>query len=260
MCGEKAQERLREVILERRRRPRPLEAEIEARREEIAIRVEELEMLDEMLELDKQALEELAIESRPRVEATAKPTRTTPARTPTKERVSVTEEAARDYMVGEGTFTIPRVAEFFGCSPVTARRLIEAQVEAKKVVKTDELEAPRGGHGRQSHVYRWTGVVGASDPTSRPTHDRPSGPRRNGAPVSSGNSVGRIKDAGIRELVESKRGEGWVPTRTGSGHIALRKEGVGTVTVGNTPSDHRATKNARAQLKRLDREAELVPA
>lgn len=264
MCGEKAQERLREVILERRKRARRLEVEIESRREEIAVREEELEMLAEATEADKEALQELSVEM---ARETREPLAARkPAPSEHKERTFVTKEQVRDVMVELGEFATWQVAELLDVSTVTARRYIDEYVEDGMAVDTDRKMAPRGGKGRQSIVFRWTGKQGAADPKNRPVvrEQVPRGVRFSGPQNGNGNGngVGKIANRDIRRIVDERTADGWEAKRTGSGHIALAKKGVGQVSLGNTPSDHRAVKNAEKQLERLERQAEadLVPA
>lgn len=49
-------------------------------------------------------------------------------------------------------------------------------------------------------------------------------------------------------------GQGWSVSRTNGGHIRFTKAGCATIFTSSSPSDHRAEHNARAQLRRADRQ------
>jgi hypothetical protein len=59
----------------------------------------------------------------------------------------------------------------------------------------------------------------------------------------------------LERLLRRARASGWVVARTRSGHWRLRYWGGGIVVIGSTPSDHRALRNFRAQLRRAERRA-----
>ncbi|MBX6020411.1 type II toxin-antitoxin system HicA family toxin [Pseudomonas aeruginosa] len=61
----------------------------------------------------------------------------------------------------------------------------------------------------------------------------------------------------LRALIEFALGEGWRVKRTRGGHLMFTKPGYSTIYTSSTASDHRASRNARAQLRRADRQ---VPA
>ena len=57
--------------------------------------------------------------------------------------------------------------------------------------------------------------------------------------------------ARLRALIEFALGEGWHVKRTRGGHLMFTKPGCAA-------SDHRASRNARAQLRRADRQAPVA--
>lgn len=54
----------------------------------------------------------------------------------------------------------------------------------------------------------------------------------------------------LRPLIEFALNEGWRVVRTPGGHLKFTKAGLAPVFTGSTPSDHRADRNGRAQLRR----------
>ncbi|ANF26268.1 TPA: type II toxin-antitoxin system HicA family toxin [Pseudomonas aeruginosa] len=67
----------------------------------------------------------------------------------------------------------------------------------------------------------------------------------------------------LRALIEFALGEGWRVVRTSGGHLKFTKPGCASIYTGSpsiytssTASDHRADRNARAQLRRADRQAQ----
>nr|WP_288356111.1 hypothetical protein [uncultured Pseudomonas sp.] len=61
----------------------------------------------------------------------------------------------------------------------------------------------------------------------------------------------------LKDLVAFALGEGWVVTRTQGGHLRFTKTGCAPIFTSSTPSDHRAGRNARAQLRRAQSSNEL---
>ena len=59
----------------------------------------------------------------------------------------------------------------------------------------------------------------------------------------------------LRGLIEFALGEGWKVVRTRGGHLLFTKQGCAPIYTSSTASDHRAERNARAQLRRADRQA-----
>jgi len=59
----------------------------------------------------------------------------------------------------------------------------------------------------------------------------------------------------LRALIEFALGDGWCVVRTSSGHLKFTKQGCASIFTSSTASDHRADRNARAQLRRADRQA-----
>lgn len=53
-----------------------------------------------------------------------------------------------------------------------------------------------------------------------------------------------------KPIVEHARAHGWELTRTRGGHLRLRSPHGATVLFGCSPSDHRAVRNLRADLRR----------
>jgi len=61
----------------------------------------------------------------------------------------------------------------------------------------------------------------------------------------------------LRALIDFALGEGWHVVRTPGGHLKFTKPGCASVYTSSTASDHRADRNARAQLRRSDRQAPI---
>lgn len=59
----------------------------------------------------------------------------------------------------------------------------------------------------------------------------------------------------LRALIEFALSEGWHVKRTPGGHLKFTKRGCAPIYTSSTASDHRASLNARAQIRRADREA-----
>lgn len=62
----------------------------------------------------------------------------------------------------------------------------------------------------------------------------------------------------LRALIEFALGEGWRVKRTRGGHLMFTKPGCAAIYTSSTASDHRASLNARAQLRRADRQAQAA--
>ena len=60
----------------------------------------------------------------------------------------------------------------------------------------------------------------------------------------------------LRALIEFALGEGWRVVRTSGGHLEFTKQGCASIYTSSTASDHRADRNAHAQLRRADRQAQ----
>lgn len=60
----------------------------------------------------------------------------------------------------------------------------------------------------------------------------------------------------LKPLIELAQAEGWQVTRTARGHLELTKPGLPPIYTSSTSSDHRATRNALARLRRETRVAE----
>lgn len=61
----------------------------------------------------------------------------------------------------------------------------------------------------------------------------------------------------IKQIVQDAESRGWTREPSRNGHIKLRHPTTGRMVVmASTPSDVRALKNIRAELKRKEREAE----
>lgn len=58
----------------------------------------------------------------------------------------------------------------------------------------------------------------------------------------------------LHELIEFALAEGWRVMRTRNGHLRFTKPGYASIYSGATASDHRASLNARVQLRRADRQ------
>lgn len=54
----------------------------------------------------------------------------------------------------------------------------------------------------------------------------------------------------LRALIEFALAEGWQVVRTPGGHLKFSKRGCASIYTSSTASDHRASVNARAQLRR----------
>lgn len=59
----------------------------------------------------------------------------------------------------------------------------------------------------------------------------------------------------LRTLIEFALSEGWHVKRTPGGHLKFTKRGCAPIYTSSTASDHRASLNARAQIRRAEREA-----
>ena len=59
----------------------------------------------------------------------------------------------------------------------------------------------------------------------------------------------------LRALIEFAVGEGWHVKRTPGGHLKFTQAGCAAIYTSSTASDHRAALNARAQIRRAEREA-----
>ena len=59
----------------------------------------------------------------------------------------------------------------------------------------------------------------------------------------------------VRALIEFALAEGWRVKRTPGGHLKITKHGCAPIYTSSAASDHRASLNARAQIRRADREA-----
>ena len=64
----------------------------------------------------------------------------------------------------------------------------------------------------------------------------------------------------LRALIEFAVGEGWHVKRTPGGHLKFTKAGCATIYTSSTASDYRADLNARAQIRRAEREARMARA
>lgn len=66
----------------------------------------------------------------------------------------------------------------------------------------------------------------------------------------------------LRALIDFALGEGWHVVRTPGGHLKFTKPGRASIYTSSTASDHRAGLNARAQLRRAERQAAIkrIPA
>lgn len=62
----------------------------------------------------------------------------------------------------------------------------------------------------------------------------------------------------LRALIDFALGEGWCVVRTPGGHLKFTKPGCASIYTGSTASDHRAGLNARAQLRRAERQAQAM--
>lgn len=62
----------------------------------------------------------------------------------------------------------------------------------------------------------------------------------------------------LRALIDFALGEGWHVVRTPGGHLKFTKPGCASIYTSSTASDYRAGLNARAQLRRADRQAQAT--
>ena len=62
----------------------------------------------------------------------------------------------------------------------------------------------------------------------------------------------------LRALIEFALGEGWKVVRTRGGHLLFTKPDCAPIYTSSTASDYRAERNARAQLRRADRQAQAA--
>ncbi|MCC4595475.1 type II toxin-antitoxin system HicA family toxin [Xanthomonas campestris pv. phormiicola] len=59
----------------------------------------------------------------------------------------------------------------------------------------------------------------------------------------------------LRPLIEFALSEGWQVSRTSGGHLKFFKQGLPPIYTSSTTSDHRTERNARAMLRRAQRQA-----
>ena len=64
----------------------------------------------------------------------------------------------------------------------------------------------------------------------------------------------------LRALIEFAVGEGWHVKLTPCGYFLFNYSGSSEIYTSSTASDHRAELNARAQIRRAEREARMAPA
>jgi hypothetical protein len=57
----------------------------------------------------------------------------------------------------------------------------------------------------------------------------------------------------LKRLIETAAARGWTATTTRNGHIRLAHANGAVIYTGSTPSDHRAVRNAAADLRRAER-------
>ena len=67
-------------------------------------------------------------------------------------------------------------------------------------------------------------------------------------------NVAQSSRANIRLLMAFAKSHGWCVSRTQSGHIRFTEKGMPTIFTSSTPSDCRSDLNAKAQLRRADRQ------
>lgn len=63
----------------------------------------------------------------------------------------------------------------------------------------------------------------------------------------------------LRALIEFAVAEGWHVKRTRSGHLKFTRQGSAPIYTSSTASDYRADLNAKAQLRRANRDAQSSP-
>ena len=63
----------------------------------------------------------------------------------------------------------------------------------------------------------------------------------------------------LRALIEFAVSEGWHVKRTRGGHLKFTKTGCAAIYTSSTASDYRANRNAKAQLRRANRDAQGSP-
>ncbi|PUA41376.1 hypothetical protein C5U62_32140 [Pseudomonas protegens] len=61
-----------------------------------------------------------------------------------------------------------------------------------------------------------------------------------------------------RQLINFALDNGWQVSRTPGGHLKFTKPGHKPIFISSTPSDYRADRNARANLRRADRHLETL--
>jgi chromosome partitioning related protein ParA len=74
-----------------------------------------------------------------------------------------------------------------------------------------------------------------------------------GGPMANAHELARGHNR-LRALIEFAVGEGWHVKRTAGGHLKFTKAGCAAIYTSSTASDHRAALNARAQIRRAERE------
>lgn len=58
----------------------------------------------------------------------------------------------------------------------------------------------------------------------------------------------------LRDLTDFAMTQGWTISHTNGGHLRFSKPGLPPIFTSSTPSDYRAERNMRAQLRRTDRQ------
>ncbi|MFW7343955.1 type II toxin-antitoxin system HicA family toxin [Pollutimonas sp. H1-120] len=62
----------------------------------------------------------------------------------------------------------------------------------------------------------------------------------------------------LRALIDFAIAEGWHVKRTSGGHLKFTKAGYAPIYTSTTASDHRASLNAQAQIRRTDRQCRSI--
>lgn len=154
-----------------------------------------------------------------------------------------------------GRFTRGDIAAHLGISPNHAGKRLEELV-LEGIIQTPENpeeRVRRNGVGRPQHVYEYVSPGNSPGNFSRSTRPTPEAEVIARVSRSRGDVVSGKKIRGARpetdRLIKEVRANGGQLKKGKHGHKVL-KDGKVVGSIPNTPSDHRSTKNTRADLKR----------
>lgn len=149
-----------------------------------------------------------------------------------------------------GSFTTSELQAKLAVSRVTAAREVQKMLD-HGTIRDTKLRRKHDGPGRPAPVYEY--VQAPATITSRPRQTPVELEAIKTIPTAKGGhrKRRRITNPEIRKLVAACRSAGCrINENAGSGHIVVYTPSGGIVNLPFTPSDHRAVRNCRAELKR----------